>query len=59
MNQYAITKLQAEKVILDYGGLVIRTNFIGKNFNNKKNSLTDWIYENLTHGKQKKKYLII
>ncbi|WP_440694015.1 SDR family oxidoreductase [Candidatus Pelagibacter sp. HIMB1695] len=52
VNQYAITKLQAEKVILDYGGLVIRTNFIGKNFNNKKNSLTDWIYENLTHGKQ-------
>ena len=52
LNEYAYTKLKAENIILDYGGLVIRTNFIGKCINNKKKSLTDWIYENLIKEKE-------
>ncbi len=52
LNEYALTKLESEKYILDYGGLVIRTNFIGKCLNNKKKSLTDWIYESLTNDKE-------
>jgi dTDP-4-dehydrorhamnose reductase len=52
LNVYALTKLEAERIILDYGGLIIRTNFIGKNFNNKKKSLTDWIYYSLIKGEE-------
>ncbi len=52
LNEYASTKLEAENIILDYGGLVIRTNFIGKCMNNKKKSLTDWIYESLIKEKE-------
>lgn len=49
LNEYALTKIKAEKATLECRGIVIRTNFIGKNLNNKKKSLTDWLYHNLVN----------
>ena len=51
-NNYAKTKLLAEKLVIKEKGLVLRTNFIGRNFSNKE-SLSDWIIKSL----KTKKYI--
>ena len=42
-NQYASTKLEAEKISSEVGALILRTNFFGKSFLKNRNSFTDWI----------------
>ena len=50
INYYAETKFQAEKILMDYNTLILRTNFIGKSLHQTKNSLTDWIFNNLENN---------
>ena len=35
---------------MDYNTLILRTNFIGKSLHQTKNSLTDWIFNNLENN---------
>ena len=51
INAYARTKLKGEKYIKKINGCVLRTNFVGKSFNNNKKSFTDWIFTSLSQGK--------
>jgi dTDP-4-dehydrorhamnose reductase len=52
-NIYAKTKLEGEKYIKKINGCVLRTNFVGKSLNKKKNrwGFTDWIFHSLKKKK--------
>lgn len=50
-NNYGKTKLLAEKLCLKSKGLVLRTNFIGKNCPQRE-SLSDWIVRNIRAKKK-------
>ncbi len=47
INIYGMTKMLGEQAALGCGGAVLRTNYIGKSFNQKYPSLTDWIVRSL------------
>jgi len=51
INIYARTKLKGEKYIKKINGCVLRTNFVGKSFDNKERGFTDWIFTSLNQGK--------
>jgi len=51
INAYAKTKLKGEEYVKKIKGCVIRTNFVGKPFQNSKNGFTDWIFYSLKKGK--------
>jgi len=42
-NVYAMTKLSAEKIALEVGGTVLRTNFFGPSRVANKHSFSDWL----------------
>lgn len=48
VNEYGKTKFEAEKLVLDVGGLVLRTNMFGKSIVKGRDSFTDWIYKSLS-----------
>lgn len=51
LNVYAKTKLEGERLVLNYGrNLVFRTNIYGQNIQNKK-SFGEWILSSLEEGK--------
>lgn len=51
-NYYAFSKYAAELVANTYGGLVLRTNFFGKSRTDQRKSFTDWLYKELTAGRE-------
>lgn len=44
INQYSITKLETEKILLNYNSISLRTNFFGRSYHKKKFSFSDKIY---------------
>ena len=52
LNIYAMTKFSSELVALRVQSTILRTNFIGRNDSNKKDSLSDFIIKSLRSGKQ-------
>ena len=53
INVYSRSKLEGEKFVISAGGLVLRTNFVGRSFSEERNSFTDWL---VLKGKQKKEF---
>jgi dTDP-4-dehydrorhamnose reductase len=51
LNNYARTKYISETIAQQVRATVLRTNFIGKSINSKRNSFTDWIYYMITQNK--------
>jgi dTDP-4-dehydrorhamnose reductase len=51
-NYYAFSKYAAELLAKESGGLVLRTNFFGKSRTNKRKSFTDWLYQELSTGRE-------
>ena len=47
VNFYGFSKLEGEKYFSNINSIILRTNFIGKKEKIKKNTLSDWIIENL------------
>ena len=54
INNYAKTKIKAEKFVIKVNGCVVRTNFFG--FTKRKNTFLDWIYTSLRKKKKKFTY---
>ena len=52
LNVYALTKFSSELIALTVQSTILRTNFIGRNDSNKKDSLSDFIIKSLRSGKQ-------
>jgi len=50
-NYYAFSKYAAELVAVAAGAIVLRTNFFGKSRTVKRESLTDWLYRELSAGR--------
>lgn len=50
-NYYAFSKYAAELVAVAAGGIVLRTNFFGKSRTVNRKSLTDWLNQELTTGR--------
>ena len=46
-NTYGISKLAGEKWVLEAGGTVLRTNFVGASQKAGRDSFTDWLYKNI------------
>lgn len=44
INYYSQTKLEIDKILLNYNSISLRTNFFGKSYNYKKPSFSDKIY---------------
>jgi dTDP-4-dehydrorhamnose reductase len=44
-NYYSKTKLETDKILLNYNSISLRTNFFGKAYNNKRLSFSDKIYD--------------
>ncbi|MDR7152331.1 dTDP-4-dehydrorhamnose reductase [Hydrogenophaga palleronii] len=51
-NYYAFSKYAAELVARTGDGLVLRTNFFGKSRTEKRKSITDWLYQELTSDRE-------
>ena len=45
INYYSQTKLEIDKILLNYNSISLRTNFFGKAYNNKRLSFSDKIYD--------------
>ena len=52
INNYAKSKILAEKYASKINSCILRTNFLCKSKNKSKKSLNDWIYKNLKEGKK-------
>jgi len=50
-NFYTKTKLLAENECKKINSIVLRTNFVGRSLNKKRNSFSDWIFKNLQNKK--------
>lgn len=50
VNNYALTKYQADEAVMKAASVVLRTNFFGESASEKK-SFSDWIVESLSRGK--------
>ena len=50
-NYYAFSKYAADLVAVAAGAIVLRTNFFGKSRTAKRTSLTDWLYRELSAGR--------
>lgn len=50
VNNYAKSKLKAERYLSDVNSCILRTNFFG--FSNAKKSFTDWIYQSVKLNKK-------
>lgn len=45
INYYSQTKLETDKILLNYNSISLRTNFFGKSYNDRKLSFSDKIYD--------------
>ena len=45
INYYSQTKLEIDKILLNYNSISLRTNFFGKSYNDKKLSFSDKIFD--------------
>jgi len=52
VNNYALTKYAAELVAIRSPVTVLRTNFIGRSLIPSRETLTDWVYNNLKFGRE-------
>ena len=52
INTYARTKFLGEKFIIDFGGIVIRTNFVGWSCSSNNKSLANWIVDSSLKNKK-------
>lgn len=50
-NYYAFSKYAGELAATQVPSTILRTNFIGRSKTNNRESLTDWVYNSLTSGK--------
>lgn len=51
-NCYSITKYAGELAVARANATVIRTNFVGRSANPRRQSLTDWLYTSLWGGRE-------
>ncbi|WP_413295645.1 dTDP-4-dehydrorhamnose reductase family protein [Synechococcus sp. MIT S9452] len=51
-NYYAISKLAGEYAARSTSSTILRTNFVGRSLSNKRQSLTDWLYQSLCDQRQ-------
>jgi len=52
INIYSKSKLKGEDFVLENGGVILRTNFVGKSKNKERKSFTDWLFENAKNNKK-------
>jgi len=52
INYYSQTKLEIDKILLNYNSISLRTNFFGKSSNDRKLSFSDKIYDSCLNNKE-------
>jgi dTDP-4-dehydrorhamnose reductase len=52
LNRYASDKYRAERVVLDFDGVVLRTNFFGKSLDPARPSYSDWLVTSARSGRE-------
>ncbi len=50
-NNYGMTKYAGELAASSVDSAILRTNFIGRSSNNKRESLTDWVFKSCVEGR--------